>query len=121
MDLGCLRAIEPQVSMPTSSNGCVVGISQVLFKYKADINAKMDDNLTPMMLAVLKDQPGSLRVLLARNCELMTQSITDGYSALHLGCMHQCNEAVTVLLSHIANESRKRGDGTSTAVTTLRG
>jgi hypothetical protein len=50
-----------------------VCVCQVLFKFNANINAKMDDNMTPMMLSVLKDKPAALRVLLARNCEIFTQ------------------------------------------------
>merc|ERR1712063_118472 len=71
-----------------------------LIRLKIDLNSVMENGITPLMLAVAKGQTEVVQLLLEGNASILSRSVQDSYTALHLSAMHQQIKAARLLLDY---------------------
>lgn len=67
-----------------------------------DINARMENGITPLMLCTAQGQNEVVALLLEHHPDLFAQTTKDGYTALHLAVMHQQLAGAQKLLDYAA-------------------
>lgn len=75
-------------------------------------------NLTPLMVATIKDNAAMCRLLLDHGASVNAKDVL-GRTALHLAARQTCLDALRVLLRHGADVNARDGESHSVLVTTV--
>ena len=82
-----------------------LAIVKGLLERNVDINITMNNGLTPLMLCTAQGKADVVQLLLDFGASYCTQTVKDGYTALHLACMHRQVQTAQVLLSFIKEQT----------------